>query len=135
MNDREVLKDWHRRRLNETLDEHDVRMDSSLPRNVLAVLHCENEQEEAESAMLPTSRSSSNNGHENAVGTVHTVHHVGGRNAVGSARTVGGRNVSGPPQNSRIEGSADSAVFVVSCDCLLVIELRAMRTMMLTARA
>ena len=100
---------WHRRRLNETLDEHDMRMDSGPPRNVLAALHRENEREEAESAMLPTSRSSSNNGRENAVGTVRTAHHVGGRNAVGSARTVGGRIVSGPPQNSRIEGSAASA--------------------------
>ena len=97
---------WHRRRLNETLDEHDMRMDSGPPRNVLAALHWENEREEAESAMLPTSRSSSNNGRENAVGTVRTAHHVGGRNAVGSARTVGGRIVSGPPQHSWIEGSA-----------------------------
>ena len=136
MNDREVLSCWHRGRLNETLDEQNMRMDSNPPRSVLAALHRENEREEAESAMLPTSRSSSNDdGRENAVGTVRTTHHVGGRNAVGSARTVGGRNVSGPPQNSRIEGSADSAVFVVSRDCLLVIELRAMRTMMLTARA
>ena len=80
-----MLKDWHHRRLNETLDEHDMRMDSSPPWNVLAALHRENEQEEAESAMLPTSRSSSNNGRENVVGTVRTAHHVGGRNAVGSA--------------------------------------------------
>ena len=123
MNDREVLSCWHRGRLNETLDEQNMRMDSNPPRSVLAALHRENEREEAESAMLPTSHSSSNNdGRENAVGTVRTTHHVGGR------------NVSGPPQNSRIEGSADSAVFVVSRDCLLVIELRAMRTMMLTAR-
>jgi hypothetical protein len=78
MNNREVLKDWHRRRLNETLDEHDMRMDSSPPRNILAALHRENQQEEAESAMLPTSRSISNNGCENAVGTVRTAHHVGG---------------------------------------------------------
>jgi hypothetical protein len=85
-----------------------MRMDSSPPRNVLAALHQENEQEE-ESAMLPTSRSSSNGGLENAVGTVCTTHHGGRRNAVGSARTVGGRIVSGPPQNSRIEGSAASA--------------------------
>jgi len=78
MNDREVLKDWHRRRLNETIDEHDMRMDSSPPRNVLAALHRENEREE-ESAMLPTSRSSSNSGRENAVGTVRTAHHGGRR--------------------------------------------------------
>ena len=97
MNDREVLKDWHRRHLNETLDEHDMRMDSSPPRNVLAALHRENEQED-EFDMLPTSRSSSNGGHENVVGTVCIAHHGGRRNAVGSARTVGGRIVSGPPQ-------------------------------------
>ena len=109
MNDREVLNYWHRRRLNKTLDEHDMRMDSGPPRNVLAALHRENEREEAESAMLPTSRSSSNDGRENAVGTVCTAHHVGGRSAVGSARTVGGRIVSGPPQHSRIDGSVATA--------------------------
>ena len=64
-------------RLNETLDEHDVQMDSSPPQNVLAGLHQENEREE-ESAKLPTSRSSSNSGRENAVGTVCTAHHGGG---------------------------------------------------------
>ena len=103
MNDLEVLKNWHHRRLNETIEEHDMRMDSDPPRNVLAALHQENEREEAESAMLPISRSSSNDGRENAVGTVCTTHHVGGRNAVGSASTVGGRIVSGRPQNLRIE--------------------------------
>ncbi len=46
MNDREVLNDWHRRRLNENLDEHDMQMDSSPPRNILTALHRENEQEE-----------------------------------------------------------------------------------------
>ena len=97
MNDCEVLKDWHRRHLNETLDKHDMRMDSSPPRNVLAALHRENEQED-EFDMLPTSHSSSNGGHENVVGTVCITHHGGRRNAVGSARTVGGRIVSGPPQ-------------------------------------
>ena len=65
MNDCEVLKDWHRRHLNETLDKHDMRMDSSPPRNVLAALHWENERED-ESAMLRTS----NGRHENVVGTV-----------------------------------------------------------------
>jgi hypothetical protein len=37
------------------------------------------------------------------------VDNVGERNVVGSSRTVGERIVSGPPQNSRIEGSAASA--------------------------
>ncbi len=62
MNDFEVLKNWHHRRLNETIEEHDMRMDSDPPRNVLAALHRENEREN--SAMLPTttSRSSSNGG-------------------------------------------------------------------------
>ncbi len=96
MNDCEILKDWHRRHLNETLDEHDMQMDSSPPWNVLAALHRENEREE-ESAMLPTSRSSSNGGHENAVGTALTTHHGGRRNTVGSAHTVGGKFISAPP--------------------------------------
>jgi hypothetical protein len=66
MNDLEVLKNGHRRCLNETLEEHDMQMDSGLPRNVLAALHRENEWEN--SAMLPTttSRSSSNGGRVNA---------------------------------------------------------------------
>jgi hypothetical protein len=66
MNDLEVLKNWHHRRLNETIEEHDMRMDSGPPRNVLAALHRENEREN--SAMLPTttSRSSSNGGRGNA---------------------------------------------------------------------
>jgi hypothetical protein len=64
MIDHEVLKDWQRRRLNETLDEHDMWMESSMPWNVLAAFHWENEWED--SAMLPTSRSSSNGGHGNA---------------------------------------------------------------------
>ena len=108
MNDCEVLKDWHRRHLNETFDEHDMQMDSSPPWNVLAALHQEYKQEE-ESAMLPTSYSSSNGDRENVVGTARTMHHGGRRNAGGSARAVGGRIVSCPPQNSRIEGSAASA--------------------------
>ena len=65
MNDHEVLKDWHRRHLNETLDEHDMQMDRNPPQNVLAALHWKNEQED-ESAMLRTS----NGRHENVVGTV-----------------------------------------------------------------
>ncbi len=64
MIDREVLNDWQRRRLNETLDKHDMRMEDSMPWNVLAALHRENERED--SAMLPTSRSSSSGGHGNA---------------------------------------------------------------------
>ena len=43
MNDREVLKDWHRRRLNETLEEHDLQMEGNIPLNVLAAFHRENE--------------------------------------------------------------------------------------------
>jgi len=102
MNDREVLKDWHRRRLNETLGEHDIRMESSPPRNIHAVLHRGNERDD--SAMLPTSLSSSNGGRENTVGTMR------GGNVVGTtAPTMGGRIVSAPPQNSWIEGSAASA--------------------------
>jgi len=98
MNDREVLKDWHRtKRLNETLDEHDVRMDSSPPRNVLAALLRENEQREEESAMLPTSCSSSNSGHENAVGTVRTAHHVGGEEGGGLYAHSGGEDCKWPP--------------------------------------
>ena len=64
MNDLEVVKDWHRRRLNETLEEHDLRMEGNIPWNVLAAFHRENERED--SAMLPTSHSSSNGGHGNA---------------------------------------------------------------------
>ncbi len=67
MNDLEVLKNWQHRRLNETIEEHDMRMDSGPPRNVLAALHRENEREN--SAMLrptTTSRSSSNGGRGNA---------------------------------------------------------------------
>ena len=66
MNDLEVLKNWHHRRLNETIEEHDMRMDSGPPRNVLAALHRENEREN--SAMIPatTSCSSSNGGRGNA---------------------------------------------------------------------
>jgi hypothetical protein len=106
MNDCEVLKNWHRRRLNETLGEHDMQMESSPPRNIHAVLHRGNERDY--SAMLPTSLSSSNGaGHENTVGTVHTMR---GGNVVGTtAPTMGGRIVNAPPQNSRIEVSAASA--------------------------
>jgi hypothetical protein len=64
MNDREVLKDWQRRRLNETLEEHDMRMDITSPWNVLAASNRKNER--GDSAILPTSRRSSNGGHGNA---------------------------------------------------------------------
>ena len=97
--------DWHHRRLNETLGEHDMRMESSPRRNIHAVLHRENERDD--SAMLPTSLSSSNSGREITVGTEHTMR---GGNVVGTtAPTVGGRIVGAPPQNSWIEGSAASA--------------------------
>ena len=96
MNDCEVLKDWHCRCLNETLDEHDMQMDSSPPRNVLAALHRENEWEE-ESAMLPTSRSSSNGGRENVVGTVRTTHHGGGEERGGLCARRGGEDCKLPP--------------------------------------
>ena len=55
---------WYRRRLNETLEEHDIRMDTTPPPNILTVLNRENEGRD--SAMLPTSRSSSNGGRGNA---------------------------------------------------------------------
>jgi hypothetical protein len=64
MIDREVLKDWQCWQLNETLYEHVMRMEGSMPWNVLSALHRENERED--SAMLPTSRSSSNGGCGNA---------------------------------------------------------------------
>jgi len=64
MNDLEKLTVWYRRRRNETYEEHDMRMDSIPPLNVLVALNRVNER--GDSAMLPTSHSSSNGERENA---------------------------------------------------------------------
>jgi hypothetical protein len=63
MNDLEKLTVWYHRRCNETYEEHDMRMDSIPPLNVLAALNRVNER--GDSAMLPTSHSSSNGGRGN----------------------------------------------------------------------
>ena len=47
MIDHEVLKDWQRWHLNETLYEHDMRMEDSMPWNVLSALHWENKREDS----------------------------------------------------------------------------------------
>ena len=86
----DLLKNWDRRRFNETYEEHDMRMDSGPPRNVLAALHRENEREN--SAMLPTttSRSSSNGGRGNAAKATRRAEaaaQVAGRAGVRAAST------------------------------------------------
>ena len=60
------MKNWERRHFNETYEEHDMRIDTGPPQNVLTALHRENERENSDMIPTTTSRSSSNGGRGNA---------------------------------------------------------------------